>query len=157
MKRWGDLTRLPKLIRSIPVRVYIRYGLLMIPGTVVLALILVVAREWIALPFWFFCSVIGFAILKDVVMFPFVWRAYDADQPGLSRSMIGARGIAIERLAPTGYIDVQGELWKAERIGQGPWIEKGGQVRVRKMKGLRLFVEPEIPESSGFNTFDKRP
>ena len=57
--------------------------------------------------------------------------------------MIGARGIAIERLAPTGFINVQGELWKAERIGKGPLIEKGEMVRVVKIRGLKLFIEPD--------------
>jgi membrane-bound ClpP family serine protease len=129
-------------MKIIPTRVYIKYGLLMIPGTAVLTLILVVAQEWIAIPVWLFCGIIGFAILKDIVMFPFVWRSYDTNHPGLSRSMIGARGIAIEPLAPTGFIDVQGELWKAERIGPGQLIEKGEMVRVKSMKGLKLFVEP---------------
>ena len=131
-----------KIKGKIPRRVFIKYGLLMIPGTAVLALILVVAQEWVTIPLWLFCSIIGFAIVKDIVMFPFVWRAYDSDQPGLSRSMIGARGIAIERLAPAGFIDVQGELWKAECIGKEPVIEKGELVSVKNMKGLRLFVEP---------------
>ena len=112
----------------------------MIPGTAALALILLVAQEWVAIPVWLFCSIIGFAIVKDIVMFPFVWRAYDTDEPGISRSMIGARGMAIERLAPTGFIKVQGELWKAECIGKGLLIEKGEMVRITKMKGLKLFV-----------------
>jgi membrane-bound ClpP family serine protease len=120
----------------------------MIPGIVVLILILVVAHEWIAIPIWFACSIIGFSIVKDIVMFPFVWRAYDTDQPGISRSMIGARGTAIERLAPSGFINVQGELWKAQRIGKGPLIEKGEMVCVRKMKGLKLFVEPDESEDN---------
>ncbi len=118
----------------------------MLPETAVLALILFIARQWIAIPAWFFCIIIGFAVLKDIIMFPFVWRAYDWDRPGISRSMIGVRGITIERLAPAGYIDVQGELWKAERIGPGPQIEKGDMVRVIKMKGLKLFVEPDASE-----------
>ena len=127
----------------------------MIPGIVVLILILIVARRWFAIPVWFFCSIIGFSIVKDIVMFPFVWRAYDTDQPGISRSMIGARGIAIEPLAPTGFINVQGELWKAQRIGKGPLIEKGEMVCVRKMKGLKLFVEPDALEDSNPSLTDK--
>ena len=136
-------------MKNIPIRVYIKYGLLMIPGTALLALILVIAQEWITIPVWLFCSIVGFAIVKDIVMFPFVWRAYDADRPGISRSMTGTRGIAIERLAPTGFIDVQGELWKAEFIGKGPMVEKGEIVRVKKRKGLKLFVELDVSEDVG--------
>lgn len=118
----------------------------MIPGTALLVLILVIAREWIAIPFWLFCSIIGVAIVKDIVMFPFVWRGYDTARPGISRSMTGARGIAVERLAPTGFIDVQGELWKAEFVGKEPMAEKGEIVLVKKRKGLKLFVELDVSE-----------
>ena len=119
----------------------------MIPGTAAPVLILLIAREWITIPFWLFCSIIGVVIVKDIVMFPFVWRAYDTGRPGISRSMTGARGIAVERLAPTGFIDVQGELWKAECIGKEPLVEKGEIVIVKKRKGLKLFVELDIFEA----------
>jgi membrane-bound ClpP family serine protease len=46
-------------------------------------------------------------------------------------------------LAPTGYILVQGELWKAEKIGNDPPIEKNIWVQVKQINGLKLFVVPE--------------
>lgn len=126
--------------KNIPTRVYTRYGLLMIPSTVALVLILMVVHQWVAVPVWFGGIIVLLWIVKDVIMFPFVWRAYEWDRPGISSKMIGERGIAKERLAPTGYIRIKGELWRAENIGDGPPIEKGEWVRVQEMEGLKLFV-----------------
>ena len=127
-------------LRKIPRSVYVRYILLNIPEFAAVLLILVVIQYWVFIPGWLLGSIIGFWIVKDVVLFPFIWRAYDWDRAGRSRSMIGERGIAKEKLAPAGYIQVHGELWRAERLGEGPPIEAGQPVRVTKMEGLTLFV-----------------
>ncbi len=77
-------------------------------------------------------------------MFPFVWRAYDSDSR--TSPMMGARGIAEERLAPSGYIRVNDEFWRAEVMQRDREIAKGEAVRVREVKGLTLIVEPERKE-----------
>ena len=122
-----------------------RYILLNIPECVALILILIVIQYWVVIPVWLLWSIIGFWIAKDIALFPFIWRAYDWDQHSRPRPMIGERGIAKERLAPSGYIQIRGELWRAERRGEGPPIEAGQAVRVQKMEGLTLFVEPLDP------------
>jgi len=126
--------------RKIPRPIYLRYILLNIPEFGAMLLILVVIQYWVVIPVWLLWSIIGFWIFKDVVLFPFIWRAYDWDRAGRSRSMIGARGIAKEKLAPAGYIQIHAELWKAEKLRKGPPIEAGQAVRVKKMEGLILFV-----------------
>lgn len=113
-----------------------------IPGLAAVILILIIIRHWVVLPGWLFWSIIGFWIVKDVVLFPFVWRAYDWERSDRSRSMIGERGIAKERLAPMGYVQVRGELWRAEIIEGASAIEMGQPVKIVKMDGLTLFVEP---------------
>ena len=133
-------------LRNIPRSIYLRYFLLNIPEFVAMLLILVVIQYWVTIPAWLLGSIIGFWIIKDVVLFPFIWRAYDWDRAGRSRSMIGARGIAKENLAPAGYIQIHGELWRAERLGEEPSIEAGQSVQVKKMEGLTLFVVPANPE-----------
>ncbi|NIO09412.1 MAG: nodulation protein NfeD, partial [Deltaproteobacteria bacterium] len=66
---------------------------------------------------------------KDVVMFPFVWRYYDRpNRSGNVNSMVGVQGIVEERLAPSGYVRVHGELWQAEVVGGGPVIGRGERV-----------------------------
>ena len=133
-------------LRKIPRPVYLRYILLNIPEFAALILILIVIQYWVVIPVWLLGSIIGFWIVKDVVLFPFIWHAYDWDRAGRSRSMIGELGVAKERLAPAGYVQIRGELWRAEKSDDGPTIEKGQSVKVVKMDGLTLFVEKLTPD-----------
>ena len=131
---------------EIPGWIYLRYLLLMIPGVVVLILVLMIVEHWVAMPAWLFWSVIFLWLVKEVIIFPFVWHAHDPNRPGLSRTMIGACGIVKKRLDPAGYIQVAGELWKAERLETEQPIEIGERVKVIKMEGLKLFVAFECSE-----------
>lgn len=128
-------------------RVVVRYALLQVPGVALLVLILMLVQRWIDLPAWFRWGLVAFWVAKDVILFPFVWRAYDWDRPGNTNSMVGMRGIAVNRLAPLGYVRLHGELWHSEVMGDGPPIEKGESVRVRGICGLTLLVEPDNEES----------
>ena len=128
-------------LKKIPRSIYIRYILLNIPGLAAVILIFIIIQHWVALPVWLFWSIIAFWIIKDVLLFPVVWRAYDWERPGRSRSMIDEFGVARERLAPSGYVQVRGELWRAEKVDDGPPIEPGQAVKIIDMKGLTLFVE----------------
>jgi membrane protein implicated in regulation of membrane protease activity len=116
---------------------------------VVLILILIVVRNWVPIPFWLQGTLVLLWIAKEVALFPFVWRAYDPSRSEVSRAMIGQRGLTRQRLAPAGYIQVQGELWKAEKMPGEPPIEKDIRVRVIKIEGLKLFVLPEEEGDSG--------
>jgi membrane-bound ClpP family serine protease len=122
-----------------------RYALFQIPDLCLLFLVLIVVRRWLDLPNWFTFGLILFWLTKDIVVFPFVWRAYDHPRV---RSMIGVKGFAEERLAPSGHVRVHGELWQAEVIGKTMRVEKGEAVRVREIDGLRLLVEPEAEEKT---------
>ena len=133
-------------LKIIPRQIYIRYILLNIPELAAVILILMIIQHWVVLPVWLFLSIIGFWIVKDAVLFLFVWRAYDWERPGRSRSMIGEHGTAKEQLAPAGYVQVHGELWRAVKTDDGPSIEMGQAVKIVKMDGLTLFVEPVNPD-----------
>ncbi len=132
-------------LKQIPKPIYLRYILLNIPGLAAVILILIIIQHWVVLPGWLFWSIIVFWVVKDALLFPFVWRAYDWERPGQSRSMVGERGIAKERLAPAGYVQVHGELWRAVVIDDGPAIQMGQSVKIVKMDGLTLFVEQVTP------------
>jgi membrane-bound serine protease (ClpP class) len=54
--------------------------------------------------------------------------------------MLGALGVVQTDLSPAGTVLVHGELWEAHA---GEAIPKGSRVRVRKIEGLTLEVEPE--------------
>ena len=114
----------------------------MIPGDLLLVSVLVVAQQWVPVSRWLFWLLIACAILKDLIMFPFVWRAYDWERPSPYHSVVDERGLVKSRLDPVGTVQVRGELWKAERRDGGPAIEDGQFVRILEMKGLTLVVEP---------------
>jgi membrane-bound ClpP family serine protease len=73
-------------------------------------------------------------------MFPFVWRAYDTRGGNAASPSVGAHGVAIENLDPSGYVRVRGELWRAE-VSEGYFpVTRGHGVRVLGRDGLTLFV-----------------
>jgi membrane-bound ClpP family serine protease len=113
---------------------------------VVLILILIVVENWVPIPFWLRVTLIFLWIAKEIILFPFIWRAYDHNRSEVLSPMIGERGRTRARLAPAGYIQVQSELWKAEIMPGVPSIEKDKWVRIKKMEGLKLFVVPEENE-----------
>ena len=129
--------------KNIPGRVYVKYTLVNLPGIALLVVILVLADSWISIPAWLFWIVIALSLAKDIISFPFVWKAYDSKDPGSMRSLIGQRGTALELLTPEGYIRVQGELWKAETVNGCPPIGKGETVRIKNIQGLKVFVIPD--------------
>jgi len=85
---------------------------------------------------------------KDVALFPFVWHSYDRKREEDMSPMVGARGIAEERLARSGYVRVHGELWQGEVIGGNPSIDRGQAIRVQEVRGLTLLVQLYNDESS---------
>jgi len=122
-------------------RVVVRYVLLQMPALVLLILMLALVQRWVSLPAWFIWGLIALWISKDVILFPFTWRAYDRSPKGAANSMIGLQGITKNRLAPSGYVHVHGELWQAEVMENSSPIEKGESVRVYGNRGLSLLVQ----------------
>jgi membrane protein implicated in regulation of membrane protease activity len=123
-------------------KVVIRYSLLQLPGIALLIGILFFFKRWVDIPLWAMWFIPIVWVLKDIILFPFVWRAYDWDQKEGGKAMIGMRGIVTERLDPEGYILVRGELWRAETMRSDIPVEKGQEVSVYDIKGLVLQVKP---------------
>jgi membrane-bound ClpP family serine protease len=108
----------------------------------IFVLILFVLHQWVDLSLGLFIGLVSLWMVKYVLVFSFVWRAYDKPRPGDVTSLIGTEGIAEERLDPSGYIRVHGELWRAEVIGKTMAIEKGQPVLIETAYGLTLLVKP---------------
>ena len=53
-------------------------------------------------------------------------------------NLVGATGVAAERLAPSGHVRVLGEIWEANSSSELP---RGARVRVVAVNGLMLEVE----------------
>jgi len=124
-------------------RVVIKYTLLQLPALVFLVLILHLVRLWVYMPAWLIWGMVGLWVAKDVVLFPFVWRSYEQDRLGHVNSMVGLHGIAKNNLTPSGYVEVHGELWQAEVVQGAPFVESGGGIRVKEIRGLTLIVQPD--------------
>jgi membrane protein implicated in regulation of membrane protease activity len=124
-------------------RVVIKYSLLQLPALVFLAFILHLIRLWVQMPAWLIWGMVGLWVVKDVMLFPFVWRSYDQNRLSDANSMVGLHGIAKNSLMPSGYVEVHGELWQAEVVQGSPFVESGGGVRVKEIRGLTLIVQPD--------------
>jgi membrane-bound ClpP family serine protease len=123
-------------------RIVLRYARYQIPDVAIFALILFVLHQWVGLSLRLFIGLVTLWMVKYLVVFSFVWRAYDKPRPGDVTSLIGTQGIAEERLDPAGYVRVHGELWRAEVIGKTMAIEKGKTVLIERADGLTLLVKP---------------
>ena len=127
-------------------RIILRYSLLQLPATIMVALtVLLVDHYWIKLPQWFIWAFIGAWLLKDAALYPVFWRAYAPADKDQRLSMIGRSGRAIEAIDPEGYVRVQGELWKATAASGHQTIQKGQTVLVSGIQGLLLTVR--LPET----------
>lgn len=130
-----------------------------LPGLVALLLLLLFLRKWIDLPPWAVWGLLAAWIAKDVLFFPFVWRSY-LPPSGEDDRLIGESGLCKERLDPSGYVSVRGELWRAElkRDGDTRPALKGERVVVVGMRGLTLLVRRQEGGEQGAQRLDfKRP
>jgi len=145
-----DRKRLTKIFdhtgrERLTLKLVLRYALIQLPGTVLLVLvILLINRWWVTVPLWLGLGIVGLAIVKDLVLFPFLWRSYAGGNPDDPSSMIGRRGIVIGRLDPEGYVRVRGELWRAETVENDRPVEEGRGVAVVGVSGLKLYVRTDL-------------
>lgn len=124
-------------------RVLAKYVLLQLPALAMLTLVLWLLRHGGVIPSWVFWVLIALWAVKDALLFPFLWRSYDPDAAAAVDPLVGAQGVARQRLDPAGYIRVGGELWQAELAPGETAVEEGETVRVREVRGLNLLVTRE--------------
>ncbi|MBN2299263.1 MAG: NfeD family protein [Deltaproteobacteria bacterium] len=133
-------------IEGITRRIIFRYVWIQTLETIVFILILVLIHMWVAIPVWLFVSACAVWVLKDIILFPFVWHAYDWDRNKESDQMTriaGMQGIVHRQLNPGGYIHVRGELWEAEMEDKTLQLDQGRTVTVIGKSGHTLIVRPE--------------
>ncbi len=128
--------------RAVTGKIVLRYIAFQLMGLAVFVLVLLIVRKWIFdYPPWLFWSLTTLWVIKDALLFPLFWKAYDWESGSQSLSMAGLTAVARDRLDPHGYVEVKGELWKAMiREGTSP-VDKGGRVRIQGKEGLTLIVE----------------
>ena len=123
-------------------RILIRYALLQLLELILFIIALWVVERWVMLPVWLLWGAVVIWVIKDALLYPLVWQAYNPDQPEIVLLLVDAKGIAKERLEPSGYIRVGGALWKAELVEGCAPVAAGEAVRVNERHGLTLSVQP---------------
>jgi membrane protein implicated in regulation of membrane protease activity len=123
-------------------RTLVRYTLFQIPDLILLGLGLAAAVRWWGLPVPIAYGLVALWIAKDVIMYPLVRVAYDADSSSGVDGIRGALGVVTQPLAPSGYVRLGSELWKAELAGGAGALPSGVSVRVVGVRGLTVVVEP---------------
>ena len=119
-----------------------RYVLYQIPGGLLAAAGALLLHRWVGLPGWVAIAlVVGWA-LKDAALYPFLRASYEPHSGSVIERLVGFGGIAVEPLAPRGYVRIRGELWLAEPIATDVEIPRGHPVTVDGVRGTTLLVRP---------------
>lgn len=120
----------------------IRYSLIQLPGMLLVGLVLIVIHSRFHLPAWAGWLIFVLWVLKDGILFFFLWPAYD-NQSRDVYSLVGHTGVAASDLNPKGRVRLHGQTWPARTLdGSGP-IPVGTRVRVVDRQGLLLRVRRE--------------
>ena len=116
-----------------------RYYLFQIPGWVLAAIVLSTLWSSAGLPTWVAAGLFALLVIKDIVFYPLLRIAYEVGASGAAQ-LVGQRGVAWDRLDPSGYVHVRGELWSA-RIEEGSEpIRPGHSVKVVAGDRMTLTV-----------------
>lgn len=120
-----------------------KYWAMQLPATVIVIVILLAVESGLGWPQWIVWTMVVMWVAKDAILYPFVWRSYDPGYPtALPYPTEGAKGVAVDRIDPSGLVRISGELWRAELARGARRIEEGEPVRVKARQGLTLLVEP---------------
>jgi len=122
-----------------------KYILLQLPSLALVIALLVILYEYYDFPLLYAWAVAVAWVAKDVILYPFVWRAYDSSP---QRAMVGLTGKAKEAIDPSGYVEIRGELWRAQLEEGVKAIRAGEMVEVRDVRGLTLIVRPTTARAS---------
>ena len=84
--------------------------------------------------------IILFWILKDILIFPFVWKAYSHKDRDKSKTILNQHGVAVDSINPKGFVKINGEIWQAELVEPNDPINQGQPIEVVEIDGLKLKV-----------------
>lgn len=116
-----------------------RYTALQAPGWLMAA----TGGWWIHTSFdapgWLAPAIPVFWVAKDLALYPLLRGAYEGDERPPVERLVGCRGVAVEPLAPAGYVRIGAELWRARASGAAS-IAPQRTVEVVGAAGLVLSV-----------------
>lgn len=111
-------------------------------------MVLVIVLRWEFVPRWLAILCFVGWVLKDLVMYPFLRLAYEPGVTGYA-TLVGSRGRAEGDLAPTGYIRVRGELWRAVVSPADVVIPSGTEVEIVSAERMEVSVRPVDTSAKG--------
>lgn len=126
----------------------IKYTALQVPAAVLAGLVLWLLWRYGILPTWLGWCLLVLWILKDVVLFFYVWPAYEPSGEEGPLSPVGQEGVVEQEMEKGRMrVRVRGETWRAMPDKRGGNSFKAGQaVRVVDRSGLVLIVRPMLTE-----------
>lgn len=132
-------------------RILLRYTLLQLPALALLIAVLWLLASWFELPRLWLLLVLLVWIIKDIALFPLVWRSYDPEPSTYGNTLVGRSGRVVRvptTTTPEAMVEINGELWRARVASGHTRFETGALVRVTAMHGLRLDVVVESPATA---------
>ncbi|WP_027370298.1 NfeD family protein [Desulfovermiculus halophilus] len=129
-------------------RTVVTYTLLQLPGALLVALALVVAHARFGLPAGAAWSILVLWIVKDSILFFFLWPAYDKHNTDVY-TLIGRQASAATDLSPGGRVRLRGQTWPARAEPSSCPIPAGSRVEILDREGLVLIVRPLKTEKAG--------
>jgi len=129
-------------------RVTLRYAALQLPGQIFVLGLALSAWAWLGAPAWLAVGAPLAWVVKDALLFPFVWRAYEPDDVA-THGVIGQIAVSEETLDPGGWVRLGPELWRVELADGTRRVQRGEKLRVLGVNGLLLRVEPLAADQGG--------
>jgi len=123
-----------------------RYLIFQIPGWLIAAAVLLGLSRWKLLPQWLGIVCFFAWVLKDVLLYPLLRRAYQTDVKTGLQALVGARGFAHDDLSPKGFVRVQGELWSAQAFPADQIIVAGTEVEIMSVERMTVVVRTVAPD-----------
>lgn len=121
-------------------KVILKYVLIQLAELVLVVGVLVLLVHLVDMAVWLAVVVVALWLVKDVALFPKVWKAYAVDENSPLRSLLGSEAIVMYGLDPDGYVRVNGELWRAECTDKTRPAKGGDRVVVVEVRGMTLMV-----------------
>lgn len=97
---------------------------------------------WDVIALWLAGTLLGLLLAKDLILFPYVRKAYEPSVPHGGESLLGAVARVDQALRPEGWVRLGAERWRARLIAGAHNLETGEYVQVRDIDNLVLIVEP---------------
>jgi membrane-bound ClpP family serine protease len=116
---------------------FLRYLLLQLPGLLALLFVLLVVRHWFDLSIGIVVALVVAWVVKDLVLYPLLRRAYEVDPRNELDKLLGEEATVTTPLQPDGLVTRRGVLWRAEAAPGEPLpVPSGSRVRIERHHGL---------------------